>query len=294
VAKLMTRPTAAPHDLPEAVAAIREAAVGALAEVVAATGEPAAPAPLLVADRNGMVDGASQVFSNILTGLGVTDSSTAGWGVIALAAPVLSFVSCRVLGMYDPWGADPRLVLSAPNILQAAAAIGDDRRFVTDLVCLHEQTHRVQHVVAPWLPNYLFRLVYEARHRCSDDCEDVKACAQRRTNAVPRITGAIGVIEGYAQMVSEDLMRGRYDAFAARKQAMKSSGVPIGRWTSRTLFWAVPWLRSTVAQARAGEEFCRVIVNAAGMDILNEVWFGPEIMPTAQELSAPRQWWARV
>jgi uncharacterized protein (DUF2342 family) len=294
VAKLITRPSAAPRDLPEAVAAMRETAAASLTEVVATTGMPAAPAPVLVTDRNGMVDGVGHVFSNILARSGLTDPSTASRHMTGLvAAPAMAFVNYHVLGMYDPWGPDPRLMLSAPNILQAAAAIGDDRRFVTDLVCLREQTHRVQHVAAPWIPYYLCQLARAAVHRCGDGCDDVKACARRRSNAHPNIIAAVSVIEGYAKMVSEDLMGARYEGFAATKQAMQAGG-PISRWASHAVLRVVSPLRSMAAHYRAGEEFCRTIVNSADIDILNELWAGPEIMPTLQELTAPKLWWARV
>jgi coenzyme F420 biosynthesis associated uncharacterized protein len=68
-------------------------------------------------------------------------------------------LSQRVLGQYDLALLDesvtPRLLLLAPNLAQAAQALGVDRDELVLWVSIHEITHAVQFSGAPWLREYL-------------------------------------------------------------------------------------------------------------------------------------------
>lgn len=73
---------------------------------------------------------------------------------------VLALLSGKVLGQFDPFTADAqapggRLLLVAPNVLQAERAMRLDPADFRLWVCLHEQTHALQFAAAPWLAGHL-------------------------------------------------------------------------------------------------------------------------------------------
>jgi coenzyme F420 biosynthesis associated uncharacterized protein len=74
-------------------------------------------------------------------------------------------LSQRVLGQYDLALLDssvtPRLLLLAPNLAQAARALGVDRDELVLWVSIHEITHAVQFTGAPWLREYLGGMLKE-------------------------------------------------------------------------------------------------------------------------------------
>jgi coenzyme F420 biosynthesis associated uncharacterized protein len=74
-------------------------------------------------------------------------------------------LSQRVLGQYDLALLDasvtPRLLLLAPNLAQAANALGVDRDELVLWVSIHEITHAVQFSGAPWLREYLGGILKE-------------------------------------------------------------------------------------------------------------------------------------
>jgi uncharacterized protein (DUF2342 family) len=74
-------------------------------------------------------------------------------------------LSQRVLGQYDLALLDssvtPRLLLLAPNLAQAAHALGVDRDELVLWVSIHEITHAVQFSGAPWLREYLGGMLKE-------------------------------------------------------------------------------------------------------------------------------------
>jgi putative hydrolase len=74
-------------------------------------------------------------------------------------------LSQRVLGQYDlallDAEAQPRLLLLAPNLAQAARNLGVDRDELVLWVTIHEITHAVQFGGAPWLREHLGDMLRE-------------------------------------------------------------------------------------------------------------------------------------
>jgi coenzyme F420 biosynthesis associated uncharacterized protein len=91
----------------------------------------------------------------------------AGSGVLlgAQVGALTGMLSQRVLGQYDLALLDasvpPRLLLLAPNLAQAASNLGVDRDELVLWVTIHEITHAVQFMGAPWLREYLGGLLKE-------------------------------------------------------------------------------------------------------------------------------------
>jgi uncharacterized protein (DUF2342 family) len=74
-------------------------------------------------------------------------------------------LSQRVLGQYDlallDSSVQPRLLLLAPNLAQAARTLNVDRDELVLWVSIHEITHAVQFAGAPWLRDYLGGMLKE-------------------------------------------------------------------------------------------------------------------------------------
>lgn len=47
-------------------------------------------------------------------------------------------------------------------------------------------------------------------------------------------------------------------------------------------------------QYKLGKQFCDAVVDAGGIEALNQVWAAPEALPTMDELERPTQWLERI
>jgi coenzyme F420 biosynthesis associated uncharacterized protein len=91
--------------------------------------------------------------------------SASGFLFGAQVGALTGVLSQRVLGQYDLALLDaevqPRLLLLAPNLAQAARDLGVDRDELVEWVAIHELTHAVQFGGAPWLREHLGGMLRE-------------------------------------------------------------------------------------------------------------------------------------
>jgi coenzyme F420 biosynthesis associated uncharacterized protein len=110
-----------------------------------------APITEPLADGRGVFSGPLRSVSGLLMGVQV--------------GALTGVLSQRVLGQYDlallDASVSPRLLLLAPNLAQAARALGVDRDELVLWVSIHEITHAVQFSGAPWLREYLGGMIQE-------------------------------------------------------------------------------------------------------------------------------------
>ncbi|HLR43732.1 MAG TPA: zinc-dependent metalloprotease, partial [Brevibacterium sp.] len=121
----------------------------------------AAAGSVLIVDRLGWAKATGQSLT-AMVGTAMPDDVRAAMetgripNTLEMAA-VLSVLSTRVLGQFDPFGGGPhpdgagRLLLVAPTIAQTEATLSVAPRDFRLWVALHESTHRVQFAAAPWL-----------------------------------------------------------------------------------------------------------------------------------------------
>lgn len=327
-------PTGERWELVELVETLRAAARRAPAHVAEVTGlhdaaEAAASGPVHVVDRPRWVQVNVEMFRRLVEDvLPVPDVPGASRVAGEEMGLVLGFLASKVLGQYDPFtgaGAQPpgggRLLLVAPNILQAERQMRLDPADFRLWVCLHEQTHAVQFAAAPWLAAHVaervreivtsleelgrdsgrLRAILEALPRIlrgeaepggsSHAILDVALDDEHRA-AVADVVATMSLLEGHADVVMDaegpHLIRS-LARIRARFEERRDGRGPLDVLARRLL-----GLEAKVAQYRTGAAFVRHVVGEVGHAGLNAVWSGPQALPTAQEILDPAAWVRRV
>ncbi len=328
-------PVVSRHEGTEAVAELRAGAARSTPLVREFTGlvAEAGTAPVLVVDRHGWVQANADAFSQVISpvvdklrerrparGAGVTEavgSKVTGLEVGAL----LGFLAGKVLGQFDPFhGGDGelgRLLLVAPNIVQAERELGVDPSDFRLWVCLHEETHRVQFTAVPWMRDYLHEEIHalvgavdvdpgrvaamlgDAAKRAGDlvagrgegSLLDLFATPEQRA-VIERVTAVMSLLEGHADVVMDGVgpevipsvaeIRAR---FGERRQGAGS----LDRLVRRLL-----GLEAKMAQYRDGAAFVRGVIDQVGMDGFNKVWVERANLPGKDEIADPAAWVRRV
>ena len=291
------------------VGGLRDAAQASVAPVAEVTGLRPAPdaGPMLVVDRRTWLDANVEMASAMLTDAAGSAPATSGLrgrveavgnGVQLGAA--LGALSGRVLGQFLPFG-PPRLVLVAPNVARTERQLGVEPADFRLWVCLHEQTHRLQFAQAPWLRGYLARqlgVLIEAggestpwrERRAPASLLDVITTPGQRV-VFDRLTGAMSLLEGYADVMMDRVgpevvpsvatIRARFDAQRQRTG-----------W--RRLVNRLMGMDLKLAQYRDGAAFCRAVIDSVGVSGLNAVYESSGMLPSLEEIHAPKTWLARA
>ena len=225
---------------------------------------------------------------------------------------VLAWLSSKVLGQYEAFGGQGRLLLVAPNIVHAERQLDVPPTDFRLWVCLHEETHRVQFGAVSWLSSYftdevhaylravdpdagsaIGRVVTGLRRgtRGSGGLIDLMQSEEQRA-ILDRLTALMSLLEGHADVVmdavgpqvvpSVELIRERFDR--RRQQAGTLDGA------LRRLLGLDAKLRQYVD----GAAFVRAVVDRVGMQDFNAVWSSPETLPRPAEIGNPGEWIARV
>jgi coenzyme F420 biosynthesis associated uncharacterized protein len=326
----------------EAAAVVEElhrAAATAHAHVEALTGlhpVPGGPKPMVaVVDRPGWVDantaGMAALLDPLSDALQETQGKSPGPLAVAIgsratgvqAGGVLAFLCSRVLGQYEVFGSDGRLLLVAPNIVETERRLGVDPSDFRLWVCLHEATHQLQFTAVPWLRSYLEEQVLAfaqatdltpevLRERLTDVVRSLSDAVRggdpadgdapqglmaliqdpEQRAALDRVTAVMSLVEGHAEYVMDGVgpdvvpsVRTLRKRFAQRR---KGRG-PIDRVLRRLL-----GLEQKMQQYADGRVFVAGVVELAGMEGFNQVWAGPANLPLKEELTEPARWVERV
>ena len=334
-------PDLSPEQVAEVVAELREAAAKSEAPVREFTDLHAvsAEAPILVVDRHRWVEANLATFrvliDPVLARLESEGKTPKGAGRAigskvsgAEIGAVMSFMSGKVLGQFDPFFADVleadgtnsaagRLLLVAPNIVQAERQLNVNPHDFRLWVCLHEETHRVQFTAVPWLRDHMRSLIGEFVDATELDAtavsrflsdgvgelvrivrgESQASLAElfqndRQRAVVDKLTGIMSLLEGHADVVMDGVgptvipsvaeIRRKFD------QRRKGAG-GFDRLLRRLL-----GLESKMRQYRDGAVFVREVNERVGLEGFNAVWAEPANLPTQADISDPAGWVARV
>ena len=244
----------------------------------------------------------------------------------AQVGALTGLLSQRVLGQYDLSLLDasvaPRLLLLAPNLAEAARNLGLDRDELVLWVAIHEITHAVQFSGAPWLRDYLGGMLRDLieglqvsfgpesdggrRLPRLPDVDELRGMLARarggdllrltlgedRWRLVDRMQTAMSVIEGHAEHTMDAVGAEFLPSLPRLRRAMNR------RRENRGLPWRVLerllGLELKLRQYEAGRAFCDAIVADGGTGSLARLWAAPEALPSAEELTEPSRWLARM
>src|SRR3982751_5704067 len=287
------------EDAAAVVRELHEAAARAVAHVEGLTGlKPAEGGPVpevAVVDRPGWIDANASRMAGLLNPLvdALTQKQDTRPGPIAMAigsratgvqaGGILAFLSSRVLGQYEVFGTGGRLLLVAPNIVDAERKLGVDPSDFRLWVCLHEVTHQLQFTAFPWLKTHL-----EAQIAEFVEATDLTPEVLRE-----RLTDLLrSLVEGHAEYVMDGVgpdvvpsVKTLRKRFAQRR---KGRG-PFDRVLRRLL-----GLEQKMKQYADGHTFVTGVVDLVGLQGFNRVWEGPANLPLIEELTAPQKWVDRV
>ena len=330
-------PRMKPQEMAGVVASLRKAAEESVDHVHRITGLDAAQdlrdSEVLVVDRSTWAKANAQAFSimlvpfvkpafeKILQKKPHADLDKLKEGLAFEVGAVLSFLSTKVLGQYEPYAAlagygqpGGRLMLLAPNVVSVERELNVEPEDFRLWVCLHEQTHRVQFAAAPWLRDYFLAKITELGDSAAStfDLKDAfRAAAQARAEEpgqgrahpvkeatakarkiASELTAIMSLLEGHANVVMD----------AVDAQIVPTVKTIRRRFNRRSstqkfltkLIYRLLGMNKKMAQYRDGQKFVQHIVDAVGMERFNVVWERPENLPTEREIHNPDAWIKRV
>ncbi|RCK69283.1 coenzyme F420 biosynthesis-associated protein [Desertihabitans brevis] len=275
--------------------------------------------PTLVVDRGRWIEANAATYSRVLADL---DGDTRSRPVQSAATSVqlgalLAVLAQRVLGQFDPFDADGRLLLVAPNVVHVERELRVPPEDFRLWVCLHEETHRVQFGHAPWLAEHLRgiagRLLRSAdlggaetlarlagqvgrrRGRRSGSAAEgslaVLLATPEQRELVDQVTAVMSLLEGHADVMMDRV--GPAVVPSVRQIRARFSGRRSRRGFDLVVRRLLG-LEAKLAQYRDGAAFVRHVVRRRGVDGFNTVFTGPETLPTLAEIHQPARWVQRV
>jgi len=302
-------------DRAAVVAQLRQAAEQAI-ELVAVTSQLpgadlATSGQTLVVDRPGVVRANAHMMATVMGELAQGESPSifdrvAGRWTGRGIGTVLAFLATHVLGQYEPFSS--RLLLCAPTVELVRQQIGADQHDFALWVCLHEQTHRLQFAAAPWLRDYLLKLM----RRVMEMAEELPVSpAVVRPSAESRDLGLIGalsapglepvladvqavmsLLEGYADMLMDMAGASVIPSLPRIRQAIDQRRRP-GSFNLQSWLGRLFGMTSKINQYFEGKTFCEAVRAQVGLDGLNLAYSSADLLPTADELRQPDLWVAR-
>jgi coenzyme F420 biosynthesis associated uncharacterized protein len=316
-------PSLSLSEAADVVVMLRDLTDEAEAHVRAVTGLHGRVGPATVVDRAGWAQANAEGFDNVLSPL--TEALTRKQNRVTVAATakvtgvqvgsLLAWLSSKVLGQYEafqPEGQEGRLLLVAPNIVQAERKLGVDPHDFRLWVALHEVTHRTQFTAVPWLHGHvrdevqnlitasklddpealLARLKQLASGPRSGSLVEMISTPEQR-EVMDRVTGFMSLLEGHAEHVMDGVgpavvpsvahIRDRFE------QRRREKGGPLERFLRRLL-----GMEMKALQYSQGRAFVGHVVDKLGMDGFNRIWTSPETLPSKAEITDPDAWIARV
>ncbi|MBW8749926.1 MAG: zinc-dependent metalloprotease [Propionibacteriales bacterium] len=291
-------------------------------------------APVLVVDRPGWIqanaDGFATVIAPIVAKLqekkGTPSAMTEAIGSRITGAELgvmFGFLGNKVLGQFDPFHEAPaasgqqsagRLLLVAPNIVNAERELHVDVHDFRLWVCLHEETHRVQFTAVPWMRDHLQslmaeivgsletdpgRLLSEGLSRVGDlvsgkadgSLIDLVSSPEQK-KVIDQITGVMSLLEGHADVVMDGVGPEVIPSVAEIRAKFTQRRKGVG--TLDKLLRRLLGLDQKMAQYRDGAVFVRQTVDAVGMDGFNAVFAEAANLPSKDEIHDPAAWVRRV
>ncbi|MFV0258863.1 MAG: zinc-dependent metalloprotease [Acidimicrobiales bacterium] len=238
---------------------------------------------------------------------------------------VLGWLSGRVLGQYDlliieddrPDDQD-WVYYVAPNLLELEKRYGFPPAEFRLWIAVHECTHRAQFTGVDWLRPHFLSLVNQLLDSVDTDAGqllDSLGDAARRLRSGDRsawrdggltalfagdeqrrvmqqMSGLMSLLEGHGDLVMDRATAGIIPSrkrFARVMSHRRANASPLTRLVQR-----LTGIEAKLAQYEEGERFVTAVEAAGGRELFDQVWSGPEMLPTLDEIRSPSLWLARA
>lgn len=230
---------------------------------------------------------------------------------------VVGHLATKVLAQYD-WGL-PRssqdlparlLYFVEPNILDLQYKLNLNPNSLRLWICLHEATHSFQFEAHPWVQSHLESLWRHYLALASEAVSEVKSRLKKKPKpfswsqywwrqllspshleTIKKIQALMCLLEGYSDFIM----------FRVGKELPDYQQIlPVFKKRVASRDWANRLLERLIGfdikiqQYTLGERFVSTIAEMAGIEFLNNVWQGPENLPSWEEIYNPAQWIKRI
>ena len=236
---------------------------------------------------------------------------------------VLGWLSTRVLGQYDLLLTEEAVeeqdlvYFVGPNIVALERQHGFDPREFRLWLALHEVTHRCQFTAIPWMRDYFVSLVEEGIGSLEPDPARLAAALRRMTDqiragrnpledngalglvATPeqleglhRIQALMSLLEGHGDVTMDragaaDIPSAAHFSSVLRQRRTQAHGLS-------KLLQQLIGIEAKMRQYEEGERFIAAVEDVGGTELLDNVWRGPEWLPSLEEIREPSDWISRV
>jgi coenzyme F420 biosynthesis associated uncharacterized protein len=237
---------------------------------------------------------------------------------------MLGWMSTRVLGQYDMLIVEEEapheqdlVYYVGPNVLALEKRFAFPPREFRLWLALHEVTHRAQFTGVPWLrPHFLslversldavdpdpkrfmvaFRRMVDGMREGTNPLDDGGLIALLATpeqrDVLDQIAGLMSLLEGHGDVTMDRAAADRIPSAerfsrVLRQRRQNTTGIV-------KLIQKLVGLEAKLAQYEQGERFIEAVEDAGGPDLLDEVWQGPEWLPTLPEIREPARWVERT
>ena len=237
---------------------------------------------------------------------------------------MLGWMSTRVLGQYDlllieeerPEDQDI-VYYVGPNVLALEKRFAFPPREFRLWLALHEVTHRAQFTGVPWMRPHFLGLVEQslgavdpdpkrflnALKRAADEMRQGKnpladgglitlLAGDEQRAVLQKIQGMMSLLEGHGDITMDRAAADRVpsaDRFSRVLRERRNST----RGPAKVLQQLIG-LEAKLKQYEQGEAFIRRVEGEGGRALLDQVWTGPDALPTLDEIREPDQWLARM
>lgn len=247
-----------------------------------------------------------------------------GLGRLALSGEVgvlLGYLARRVLGQYDigllgARASEPgKLYFVEPNIENAQLRLGLPHGEFRAWLALHEATHACEFEGHPWIRDYFNSTLQEylgsVVERLKDGGGSVSGFLSRaferwamggnlidalmsphQRELVSRLQALMSLLEGYSNHVMNAVGRSMLPHLAEIEHRVEARSRQRG--SAELLFLRLTGLQMKLDQYRLGAAFVDHVNQERGITFMNQVWNGPENLPTEEEIRDPRRWVRRI
>ncbi len=239
---------------------------------------------------------------------------------------LLGWMSGRVLGQYDlliteddaPQDQD-WVYYVGPNIVSLEKRYGFPPKEFRLWIAVHECTHRAQFMGVPWLRDYFLSLVNSLLDDVNPDSQQLissikNAIANKRNKGddsqpqsagiaslfasedqkktMDKVAGLMSLLEGHGDIVMDRATKDIIPSQPRFSRIMSTRRTEASGFNK--LFQKATGMQAKLAQYEEGEAFIHSVEATGGKELFDQVWTGPEALPTLEEIRTPQLWIDRI